>query len=158
MALLIVAIFVIYIGGSPVGIMSNSIVMMSTPPEKAGAAGALSSTSGEFGVALGVAVLGALGTSVYRGQVEVPAGVDGAAHESIAGAVSVSGQLPGPVAGALLDSAREAFTSGMHVIAAVSAVIFVGLAVLTLVTLRHIPPTGAAPRRRPPAELEPQLV
>jgi MFS transporter, DHA2 family, multidrug resistance protein len=157
MALLIVAIFVIYIGGSPVGIMSNSIVMMSTPPEKAGAAGALSSTSGEFGVALGVAVLGALGTSVYRGQVEVPAGVDGAAHESIAGAVSVSGQLPGPVAGALLDSAREAFTSGMHVIAAVSAVIFAGLAVLTLVTLRHIPPTGAAAADAP-AEVEPQLV
>jgi DHA2 family multidrug resistance protein-like MFS transporter len=144
MALLIAATFVIYIGGSPVGIMSNSIVMMSTPPERAGAAGALSSTSGEFGVALGVAVLGALGTSVYRGQVEVPAGVDGAAHESIAGALSVAGQLPGPAGAALLDSAREAFTGGMHVIAFLSAAVFVGLAVLVLVALRHLPPTGAA--------------
>jgi DHA2 family multidrug resistance protein-like MFS transporter len=153
MALLIVATFVIYIGGSPVGIMSSSIAMMSTPPEKAGAAGSLTSTSGEFGVALGVAVLGALGTSVYRGRVDVPAGVDPAAHESLAGALAASG----PGGSALLDSARDAFTSGMHVVALVSAGLFLAAAGLALLTLRHLPATGTARGHapEPTAELQP---
>lgn len=57
MAGLLLATFVVYIGASPTGVMSNSIAMLSTPPEKVGAVGSLTSTAGEFGVALGMAVL-----------------------------------------------------------------------------------------------------
>ena len=41
----------------------------SAPPEKAGAASGISETTAEFGGALGIAVLGSIGTAVYRGEV-----------------------------------------------------------------------------------------
>jgi MFS transporter, DHA2 family, multidrug resistance protein len=89
-----------------------------------------------------VAVLGSIGAAVYRGQVVVPADVPTAAataaRESITGAVSVSSQFPD-----LLASAREAFTSGLHVAAAVGVVLFAAMAVLAVTTLRGVRPTGA---------------
>jgi DHA2 family multidrug resistance protein-like MFS transporter len=40
----------------------------SAPPERAGAASGISETSSELGGALGLALLGTIGTAVYRGQ------------------------------------------------------------------------------------------
>ena len=51
-----------------------NLIMGSAPPEKAGSASGISETSGEFGIALGVAVLGSVGTAVYRSQISVPGG------------------------------------------------------------------------------------
>ena len=56
------------------------------------------------------------------------------------GVVFVCRQLR--LADPLLDAASEAFTSGLNVVAAIGAVIFFALAVLTAVALRHVPPTG----------------
>ena len=43
--------------------------MGSAPPEQAGAATGISETSGELGGAVGIAILGSLGTAVYRSRV-----------------------------------------------------------------------------------------
>jgi MFS transporter, DHA2 family, multidrug resistance protein len=137
------------------------LVVPSAPPEKAGSAASLQSTSGELGVALGIAALGSVGVAVYRGHVGVPAEIAGtpagdAARETISGALTVAQNLPSQVAGSLVDSARAAFTSGLNTAAAVCVVAFVGLAVLAISTLRHIPPM-ARPQGAPgPAEEEPQ--
>ncbi|GAA1252177.1 hypothetical protein GCM10009609_14370 [Pseudonocardia aurantiaca] len=103
--------------------------------------------SGEFGIALGVAVFGSVGAAVYRSIVtvgpDVPGDVATDARESISGAVSAAGELP-PAAGSdLLDGAREAFTSGLNVATVIGAVLFAALAILTGTTLRHIRPSGA---------------
>jgi MFS transporter, DHA2 family, multidrug resistance protein len=121
--------------------LGTGLVISAAPKEKAGAAAGTSEMSGEFGIALGVAVLGSSGAAVYRGQVAVPADVPTdaatAARESITGAVSVSSQFPD-----LLASAREAFTSGLHVAAAVGVVLFAAMALLAVTTLRGVRPTG----------------
>lgn len=149
LALLLVGFGVVYFGVSPTGVLVAQVTMASCPPEKTGSAASLSSTGTELGVALGIAALGSVGTLVYRGEVHVPAEVPSAAadaaNESMAGAAAVAPNLPSQVGTELLDSARESFTSGLHVVAGITAVLFVGLAILVAVTFRHVPPFGADP-------------
>ncbi|AIG76126.1 major facilitator transporter [Amycolatopsis japonica] len=144
----LIGITIIYLGGSPAGMITPYLIMSSTPPEKAGSAGSLQSTGGEFGVALGVAVAGLMGTAVYRGAFETPAGtpadVAGPASESIAGAFATAGQIPGEAGANVVASAKEAFSSGVSVVAAIMAALMVGIAVLAATRLRHVEPTGSA--------------
>ncbi|MBB5781574.1 hypothetical protein [Nonomuraea jabiensis] len=69
----------------------------------------------------------------------LPSGVADAARESIDRAVAVVGRLPAEQGGDLLDAARDAFTSGVHVVGFVSAAFYAGLAVLALRAFRHVP-------------------
>jgi DHA2 family multidrug resistance protein-like MFS transporter len=142
---LLAALFVLYIGSSPVGVMGNTIIMTSTSPEKAGSAGSLSSTSGEFGLALGVAVFGSIATAVYRDRVLVPSGVPadltGAASENVVGATTVARHLPEAVSAPLLDSAQTALTTGMHAVLGIAAALFAVQAVVSIAALRHVPAT-----------------
>jgi DHA2 family multidrug resistance protein-like MFS transporter len=142
-ALLLIGMGVIFLGTSPGGTLASFLMMSSAPREKAGAAGSLQSTGGEFGIALGVALLGSVATAIYRGGVtvptEVPAGPAAVAGESIAGANAVAHTLPGPVGTHLLDSARDAFTHALHVIGGVNAVLFICLAVFVVAKLKHAP-------------------
>jgi DHA2 family multidrug resistance protein-like MFS transporter len=149
------------LGISPTMALSMNLLLGSTPPEKAGSAASISETSGEFGVALGVAALGSLATIAYRAHLTIPVGTptaaDQAAHQSITEATSAAGQLSGPLGADLLDAARTAFTSGLTTVAGVGAAIFVGLAVLAALAFRHVSPTGTAPtpEARADADLAP---
>jgi DHA2 family multidrug resistance protein-like MFS transporter len=131
--------------GMPLG---TGLVIGAAPPEKAGAASAISETSGELGIALGVAVLGSLSSAVYRAGIDLPAGLpagaDGAVRESIAGAAATAAQLPGELGATVLELARTSFTTGLHVVAALSAIAFALLTVVAARGLRHVPATGAA--------------
>jgi hypothetical protein len=60
------------LGLAPVFTLTTDLIVGSAPPERAGSAASLSETTGEFGIAMGVAVMGSLGTAIYRGQVAVP--------------------------------------------------------------------------------------
>ena len=140
--------------GFPAG-LGMGLVFATVPPEKAGSASSIQQTSTEFGLALGIAVVGSIATAVYQGQMQdkVPAGTPGpvadAARDSISGATSVAGQAPG-----LLAPAREAYTAGLNVATAISVAVFVALAVLVGVVLRHVPAFGdpaAAPEPAPAA-------
>lgn len=137
------AFLVVQLGTGPMAALGNQIIMGSIPQEKAGAAGSIMQTFNELGLGLGIATLGTLGTAVYQSKVEdslggLPAGVAEASRESIDRAVAVAGTLPRGQGDALLVAARDAFTSGVHVVGLVSAVLFVGLAALAAVTLRHV--------------------
>lgn len=149
LAVLLIGFTILYLGVSPVGPLVGQLVVPSAPPEKMGSASGLQSTSGELGVALGIALLGSVGTAVYRGELTVPAEIAGTpagvtAGETLAGALHVAPTLPSGTATALIDAARSAFTSGLNVAALIGAIAFVGLAVLALVTLGHVKPMGAA--------------
>ncbi|WP_239090708.1 MFS transporter [Asanoa iriomotensis] len=113
------------VGAGPLITQGTGIVVGAVPPEKAGGAASLSQTANEFGFALGVAVLGSVAAAVYRHG--APAG----AGDSLAAAPA-----------ALLDQARAAFTDGLHVVAAISAVVIAATAVVCLRVLRHLPPVG----------------
>jgi DHA2 family multidrug resistance protein-like MFS transporter len=134
------------LGAGPMVTLGTDLVIGSAPLERASSAGALNETSGEFGFALGIAALGSLGTAVYRARVSVPAGVPAgaarAAHDTLAGATTAAAHLPGRVGAGLLTSAREAFMSGMHMAATVSALLLVAVAVTVATLLRDVHPAG----------------
>jgi DHA2 family multidrug resistance protein-like MFS transporter len=157
LAALVAGFAVINLGAGPQVTLGTNLVVGAAPPQKAGSAAAVNETSGEFGFALGIAALGSIGTAVYRARLAdaMPAGVPAeaaeASRETLAGAAVAAGALPAELGVALLDAAREAFTSGMHVVAAVSAVLLVGVAVLVATLLRHVRPIGEAGPDQPGA-------
>lgn len=138
------------LGAAPLPSLSSDLVIGSAPPEKAGSAAAMLQTSGEFAFALGIAVLGSIGTVVYRNQVansipaDLPASAVQASQDSLAGATAIAEGLTQQVGKALLTGAREAFTVGMHAVAAASGAIMLAIIVLVVTQLRHVRPIGKA--------------
>ncbi|UJW29616.1 MFS transporter [Saccharothrix sp. AJ9571] len=130
--LVVLGMAVAAFGMGPQGVLCTEMVISSVPPRKAGAASAMSETTAEFGIAMGIAVFGSIGTAVYRSGTDFPAGTPAEAGESLAGAVALGQE-------SLLAGAREAFTSGVHLVAAISAVIVVAFAVVGMTALRRKP-------------------
>jgi MFS transporter, DHA2 family, multidrug resistance protein len=147
------------LGVAPVGTLATDLIVGSVPPEKAGAASGISETSAEFGGALGIAVLGSIGTAVYRSRVgdALPAGVPPdaaeAARDTLGGAASAAEGLPDRLGAGLLDAAREAFTQGLHLAAVTSDALVLGMAVLIFVLLRDVR-ADTGPEGQPEPSLE----
>jgi MFS transporter, DHA2 family, multidrug resistance protein len=150
---LVVGLTIVWIGTSPIGVLSSQLVLHATPRSQAGAAGALSGTGGELSSALGIAAFGSLVTTFYTGHVQVPATVPAGdaviANESISHAVAVAHHLPAGAAADLLATARDAFTGAVTSIAGFCVVLFVAIAALVFTILRAVPPIGG---RRTPAK------
>jgi MFS transporter, DHA2 family, multidrug resistance protein len=152
LAIIVASSIIFSLGLSPVFTLANDLIIGTAPPERAGAAAAISETCSEFGGALGIAILGSIGTAIYRGAMTgpvlegIPPSLADAARETLGGAVTAAAQLP-DIGTALLDTARAAFTSGLEITAAASAVIVIGMAVLVRVSLRQV---GAAAPSSPP--------
>lgn len=138
-----VAMCVVMLGTAPLAALCNQLAMGAVPPDKAGSGASIFQTAVELGLGLGIATIATLGTAVYRGNVEgalgtVPPDAADAARESVDRAVAAAGQLPAEQGGDLLAAARDAFTSGVHVVGIVSAVFYAGLAVLALWAFKHV--------------------
>jgi DHA2 family multidrug resistance protein-like MFS transporter len=142
MALLIVGNVVTALGMGPLGALCTDLVVSSAPPERAGSASAMSETSAELGTSLGVALLGSLAAFVYRNRIEdaLPSGLaeadTDASRESLSGAVTTASGLQDSLASQLVETAREAFTTGLNVVSGVGAVGVLLFALVSLVTLR----------------------
>jgi DHA2 family multidrug resistance protein-like MFS transporter len=143
-ALVVIASVVASIGEAPVFTLVNDLVLGAAPPERAGAASAISETSSELGGAFGIAILGSIGTALYRHQIAdgIPEGVPpedaAAARDTLGGAVAAGERLPEPLATELVDAGREAFIQGFHVAALTSAVIAAATAVVVVILLRRV--------------------
>jgi MFS transporter, DHA2 family, multidrug resistance protein len=150
LAVFVAGTVVFSLGLAPVFTLTTDLIVGSAPPERAGAASAISETSAEFGGALGIAVYGSIGIAVYRRMMAgavppaVPPDVAEAAQATLGGAVATAGQLPGQLGPAVIDAAREAFIQGLRVTAAISVVGSLALAVFTLVALRNTGRGGGA--------------
>jgi DHA2 family multidrug resistance protein-like MFS transporter len=144
LALLVAGSVVFSLGICPVVTLTTDLVLGATPPERAGAASAISETSSEFGGALGIAVLGSIATAIYRGRMAdaIPAGIPEqaaqAARGTLGGAVSVAEQLPEALGAELLGAAREAFAHAFGATAAISAALAIVVAILAVVLLRGV--------------------
>lgn len=117
LAALLVASALIGIGFVPVVLTTTGLIVGSAPPERAGAASAISETGAEFGGAMGVALLGSLGTVIYRFTMldvdlsKLPAPMAQAARGTLAGAVE-SAKALGMDGNGWLATAREGFALG----------------------------------------------
>jgi DHA2 family multidrug resistance protein-like MFS transporter len=122
--------------------LTMSVMMQSAPPERAGSVASMSETSGEFGIAVGVAGLGSLATFVYRDQIgpyaaEHSSSATTAALDSLSGAVHAAAGLPEAAARELVAVAQSAFTTSLNLVAGVGAVLFLVCAVGALRVLRE---------------------
>ncbi|MEV7074530.1 MFS transporter [Streptomyces sp. NPDC091972] len=127
----------------------TDLALSSAPVERAGSASSLMETAAEFGGALGMAVLGSIGTAIYRH--DIPSSAPDPARETLGGALTVADRVPG-----LAAAAREAFTHGMQGAAIAGAVLLVGAAGLAAVTLRRMPVHSKTPDE--PSSLSPSGV
>ncbi len=131
---------------APVFTLSNEMIITAAPPERAGSAAAVSETGSEFSGALGIAVLGSLGTVVYRSSLaqDMPDGVPpeaaSRALSTLGGAVTTATELPEALGVPLLQAARAAFVDALQLAAVVSAVVLLAASVQSARVLRHLAP------------------
>ena len=122
-------------------------VMGSVPVDKASVGSAVNDTTRTTGGALGVAILGSLLASRYRGDMDhavagLPHRAADLAGDSLGGGLAVAHKLGSP---ALADAAHSAFVSGMHVAAVAAA----GVALLgALIAIVVIPGRERSSPRR----------
>jgi MFS transporter, DHA2 family, multidrug resistance protein len=152
---LILANIVLSLGLGPIFILTTDIVVSSAPPERAGAASATSETGSELGGALGIGVLGSIGTAIYRTAVverlanASPATRD-AARETLGSAVAAAERMPGEAGAAVRSAAQGAFIDAFHAISIVNIAIALALAVVVAVVLRNKrAPADALPDAEP---------
>ena len=140
LALLIAAFTLLGIGIGAAETVSNDLILSSAPPEKAGAASAVSETAYEVGAVLGTAILGGILTAAYRAGIVLPAGVTGAAadaaRETLAGAMRVAETLDAATGDALRLAAAHAFDAGVTTTALIGAVLVTIAAVIAATTLK----------------------
>ena len=158
LAVLVTATVIFSLGLAPLFTLANDLIIGTAPPERAGAASAISETGAELGGALSIALIGTLGTAVYRSQVEdgiparVPPEAAETARDTLGGAVAVSEELPPRLATDLLDTAQAAFTQGLQVAAFASAVIAGVTAVIAVIWMRNVRPQPAEESSAPTGE------
>jgi EmrB/QacA subfamily drug resistance transporter len=108
---------------------ATEAVMSVVPRSRSGAGSAITNTSRQVAVALGVAVLGSVLAQAYRGQLApqlgaLSPGARSAATASIAQTQAIARQL-GPAGHGLLTAADAAFVHAMHVTSLISVIIAV---------------------------------
>jgi DHA2 family multidrug resistance protein-like MFS transporter len=161
LAVFVIGSVIFSLGLSPVFTLTTDLIVGSAPPERAGAASAISETGAEFGGALGIAIFGSIGIAVYRRVLarDIPAGVPpeaaASARETLAGALEVAEQFPAQLGSALADAARGAFIAGLQLAVGISAILALGLAIFVVVMLRRMR-TGSEPEREPDLILDRQ--
>ncbi|RYF97218.1 MAG: MFS transporter [Chitinophagaceae bacterium] len=143
--------FVVLVTGSlitsismaPVFTLTTDFILNAAPPEKTGAASAISETSAEMGGALGIAILGSIGTAIYRLRLSsglsgsVPRSVIDASEDTLGAALNEAQQLKqnGDV---LRRVAQESFTDALQIILLVSAVLSAILAIIIYLKLARV--------------------
>ena len=117
--------------------IASAMVMMGSPEDKAGNAGALEETSYELGGTLGVAILGSVSALVYRTHLQSSAALEQAgpqaaraAEDSLGAAVATADELGLPAlatdaSAAFVDSLQVAGLAGGTLMLVVAAVVFV---------------------------------
>lgn len=131
------------LGIGPVVTLTTDLIVGSAPPERAGAASAISETSSELGGAVGIAVFGSVGAALYRtgvADVTVLNALGDAARDArstLGGAVALAATLPTTEASELVSAARAAFVRSLHGCAALSAVGALALAIFAALKLRR---------------------
>jgi DHA2 family multidrug resistance protein-like MFS transporter len=118
--------------------VGSELVLAAVKPDQAASGSAVSEAGTELGGALGIALLGSIGTAAYRSFAgdHLPAdALHGPAASSLAGAFGQGAQV--------LAVARDAFMHGLHLAAVAGAVVLLVAAGTLLLGLR---PTPSEPR------------
>jgi EmrB/QacA subfamily drug resistance transporter len=110
---------------------STGAIIVSLPLNKAGVGSAVNDTTRELGGALGVAVMGSLLASLYRGDLPVSAH---AASTSLGAGIDKAATLPGPAGAALAHAARVAYVHAFDI----TMLVAVGVALLAAALISRV--------------------
>ena len=115
-------------------------ILAAAPPERAGAAGAVSETAYELGAALGIAILGSILGAWYRHVIVIPPGLpsdaSAAVEESLSTTVEAVQSAPASIVEPMLEASKVAFTDALSVTCLVAGVI---CAIAAYIALRVLP-------------------
>lgn len=138
-----------FVGGGLVGLgvgladtLSNDVIIATAPSERAGAAAGISESAYELGGAIGTAVLGSIGTTVYRSELDnglpqsFPPELAQVARETLGNAIHIARELPDEYAASFLDLINRAFVHGMSDAFAIAALVVALVAVGAAIILR----------------------
>ena len=132
--MLMAAFCVLGIGIGLTETLSNDMVLAAVPPQKAGAASAISETAYEVGSVLGVAVLGTIVNTVYSSHMldaaQLGAPALDTASETLAGAHQVASTLDPAAAQQLLDTAASSFDAGVLATSCIAVILSLAAAVV----------------------------
>jgi len=137
---------VLILGLALVGTMGLAPALMTTtavsnyPEERRTVGSAINSVAQRFGLAFGVAVLGAIMTSIYASGLApaltgLPQTSADQADNSLGGALRVIEGLTGESAAVLAEAARNAFISGFRVAIVVAALVLLATALVVRLRL-----------------------
>lgn len=146
LGLVVIGNTILSIGFGFIFTLTSDMIITTAPPERAGAASAISETSNELGGSLGIAILGSIGLALYRGQIassvpaNMPADAIKAAQETLGGALLTAEKLSGDLGAALANISRESFSHSLQVMSVIGFVVVIGLGVLAIVALRNVQP------------------
>ena len=136
---------ILLIVGSGAGLtftLTSDLILANAPAEQAGAASGVSETAYELGGALGIAVIGSVVTTVYRGftaPAGIPAQVVATARESIGGAVEAAEGLSTETGQALVAAAQTAFTDGLRLAGLIAGLVLLVAAFVINRAMRSVP-------------------
>jgi MFS transporter, DHA2 family, multidrug resistance protein len=137
-----ISLFILGIGLGLAFTAASDVILTSVPPQRAGAAAAVSETGYELGTALGIATLGSIVTGVFRAlAISSDTSDSVAAHskDSLPNAIEAAKHLPDDQALEMLTVAKNAFSSGLAVAAGIGSVLLLASAAAIWVLLK--PPT-----------------
>ncbi|MFF6788749.1 MFS transporter [Streptomyces filamentosus] len=124
--------------------ISSDMIIATAPPEKAGTVSGLSQIATEFGGALGISVLGSVGTAVYRSDLaeNAPSGLEPtlleSARDTLGNALDVATRIPQDLGQALAAASRAAFTHGLQIAMYTAAGLLALMALLAFTLLRQV--------------------
>jgi predicted MFS family arabinose efflux permease len=120
-------------------VLTDSI-MASVPVDDAGVGSAMNDTSRELGFALGIAIIGAIVTGVYRNRVTdairdvVPESVGEVVGDSLGSVGFMTQNLPADVASTVIEAANQSFVDAMS-IGYIASAAFIGVALVIALTV-----------------------
>lgn len=160
LALVVIGNILMSVGFSLSFALTTDLIVSAAPPERAGAASALSETGSELGGALGIAVLGSIGAAVYRALIAasmppgVPAEAAAAARETLGGALVAAEALPEALGTALVNAAQGAFMQELRIIAVIGAIGLALVAVTATLLLRRVKVAGESEAEAAPGAVD----
>jgi DHA2 family multidrug resistance protein-like MFS transporter len=141
---IVIGAFVVYsLGLAPVFTLCTDLIVGAVPPERAGAAAAMSETASELGGAVGIAILGTIGSAFFKsGLVHASAldvlNVRNGAAATLGEVMAVVRELPIESGSALKELAGSSFTLALRMDALVCAVIVIATVLGTAGILRRV--------------------
>jgi DHA2 family multidrug resistance protein-like MFS transporter len=142
LAAIVAGTTLIGLGVGPVGALATDLIVGAAPARAAGAASGISETGTELGGALGIAILGSIGTAVYRSEFGTKLLASGAppqARETLGDAIAAGSHLPATLSDRVLTTAHSAFTQGLHAAALIAAGIAIVMAALNVASRQAEP-------------------